>query len=159
MFHIKILAPGSLKEGYWRDAAAEYQKRLGAFARVELVQLREQRLPDAPTPGEIAAALEKEADEMIAAIPPRAVLIALCVEGKQLSSEELAKKLDQIKLTSGELCLAIGSSYGLAPRVKEAAAFRLSVSALTFPHQMLRVMLLEILYRCLSISAGGKYHK
>lgn len=159
MFHIKILALGTLKESYWRDAAAEYQKRVGAYAKVEITELKEQRLSDAPSPGEIAAALDKEAEEILAAVPPRAVLIALCVEGKQLSSKELAGKLEQIKAASGELCLVIGSSHGLSPRVKKAAAFHLSVSALTFPHQMMRVMLLEILYRSLSISAGGKYHK
>lgn len=159
MFHIRILAPGTLKESYWRDAVAEYQKRIGAYAKVEIVELKEQRLPETPTPGEIAAALEKEAGEILAAVPPRAALVALCVEGKQLSSAELAEKLEKIKNQTGELCLVVGSSYGLAPRVKSAATFCLSVSKLTFPHQMMRVVLLETLYRSLSILAGGKYHK
>lgn len=159
MFHIQILAPGTLKEPYWRDAVAEYAKRIGAYAKLEITELKEQRLSDSPTPGQIAAALEKEAGEILAAVPPRATLIALCVEGRQLSSEELAEKLEQVKNGTGELCLVIGSSHGLAPRVKSAAAFCLSVSALTFPHQMMRVILLETLYRSLSILAGGKYHK
>lgn len=159
MLHLKLIAPGTLKESYWRDAVAEYQKRLGAYARVELTELKECRLPDSPSPAEIAAALEKEADAILAAVPPRATLAALCVEGEQLSSEELAEKLNDIGNTTGSLCLVIGSSHGLSPRVKNAAAWRLSVSRLTFPHQMMRVILLETLYRSLTILAGGKYHK
>ncbi len=159
MLHLKLIVLGTLKESYWRDAVAEYQKRLGAYARVELTELKECRLPDSPSPAEIAAALEKEADAILAAVPPRATLAALCVEGKQLSSEELAEKLNEIGNTTGSLCLVIGSSHGLSPRVKNTAAWRLSVSRLTFPHQMMRVILLETLYRSLSILAGTKYHK
>lgn len=159
MFRIKIIALGNLKEQYWRDALAEYQKRLGAYAAVEIAELKECRLSENPSAGEIAAALEKEADAILAALPPRATLAALCVEGKQLSSPELARKLEEIKQNTGELCLVIGSSHGLSPRIKSAAQWRLSVSALTFPHQMMRVILLETLYRSLSILAGGKYHK
>lgn len=159
MLHLKLIVLGTLKESYWRDAVAEYQKRLGAYARVELTELKECRLPDSPSPAEISAALEKEADAILAAVPPRATLAALCVEGKQLSSEELAEKLNEIGNTTGSLCLVIGSSHGLSPRVKNTAAWRLSVSRLTFPHQMMRVILLETLYRSLSILAGTKYHK
>lgn len=159
MLHLKLIVLGTLKESYWRDAVAEYQKRLGAYARVELTELKECRLPDSPSPAEIAAALEKEADAILAAVPPRATLAALCVEGKQLSSEELAEKLNEIGNTTGSLCLVIGSSHGLSPRVKNTAAWRLSVSRLTFPHQMMRVILLETIYRSLSILAGTKYHK
>lgn len=159
MLHLKLIVLGTLKESYWRDAVAEYQKRLGAYAKVEWTELKECRLPDSPAPAEIAAALEKEADAIFAAVPPRATLAALCVEGKQLSSEELAEKLNEIGNTTGSLCLVIGSSHGLSPRVKNTAAWRLSVSRLTFPHQMMRVILLETLYRSLSILAGTKYHK
>lgn len=159
MLRLKLIVLGTLKEAYWREAVAEYQKRLGAYAAVELTELKECRLPDAPAPAEIAAALEKEADAILAAVPPRATLAALCVEGTQLSSEELAEKLRTVSATTGSLCLVIGSSHGLSPRVKNAAAWRLSVSKLTFPHQMMRVILLETLYRSLSITAGSKYHK
>lgn len=159
MLHLKLIVLGTLKESYWRDAVAEYQKRLGAYAKVEWTELKECHLPDSPAPAEIAAALEKEADAILAAVPPRATLAALCVEGKQLSSEELAEKLNEIGNTTGSLCLVIGSSHGLSPRVKNTAAWRLSVSRLTFPHQMMRVILLETLYRSLSILAGTKYHK
>lgn len=159
MLRIRLIVTGNLKEAYWRAAAAEYEKRLGAYAKVEIVELKESRLPESPSQTEIDTALEREADAVLAAIPPRAYKIALCVEGKPLSSEQLAQKIDTVMRDSGELALIIGSSHGLADRVKRAADFRLSVSALTFPHQLMRVLLLETVYRSLSILHGGKYHK
>ena len=159
MITVKFITVGNLKESYLREALAEYQKRLSAYARTEILELKEYRLPDNPSPAEINTALEREADAILAAIPPRAYTVALCVEGKQLSSEALAEKLSAVMQQSGELVLIIGSSHGLAPRVKAAADFKLSVSALTFPHQLMRVLLLETVYRSLSILHGGKYHK
>jgi len=159
MLRIRLIVTGNLKETYWRSAAAEYEKRLGAYAKVEIIELKESRLPENPSPTEIDAALEREADAVLAAIPPRSYKMALCVEGKQLSSEQLAQKIGTVMRDNGDLTLIIGSSHGLAPRVKQAADFRLSVSALTFPHQLLRVLLLETVYRSLSILNGGKYHK
>ena len=159
MLRIRLIVTGNLKEAYWRAAAAEYEKRLSAYAKVEIVELKESRLPDSPSRTEIEAALEREADAVLAAIPPRAHKIALCVEGKQLSSEQLAQKIDTVMRDSGEMALIIGSSHGLSDRVKRAADLRLSVSALTFPHQLMRVLLLETVYRSLSILHGGKYHK
>ena len=159
MLHIKLIVLGNLKEAYWRDAVAEYQKRLSAFARTEIVELKECRVPESPSSGEIASALEKEADAILAAIPPRAYTVALCVEGKQLSSEQLAQKLSDVMQGASELALIIGSSHGLSPRVKAAADLRLSVSALTFPHQLMRVILLEAVYRGMNIIKGTKYHK
>ena len=159
MLHIRLIATGNLKETYWKEAVAEYEKRLGAYAKVEIVELKECRLPEAPTRAEIDTALEKEATAILAAIPARSFTVALCVEGKQFSSEELATQLEAVMQQSGALCLIIGSSHGLAPRVKSAAALKLSVSRLTFPHQMMRVLLLETVYRGLSILYGSKYHK
>lgn len=159
MLHVKLIVLGSLKEAYWREAVAEYEKRLGAFAKVEILELKEHRLPDAPGAAEIEVALEKEAEAVLAAIPPRAFTVALCVEGRQLSSEELATKLSDVMRENGSLALIIGSSHGLSPRVKAAADLRLSVSKLTFPHQLMRVLLLETVYRSLSILHGSKYHK
>ena len=159
MLHITLIAVGNLKEGYLRDACAEYEKRLGAFCRLETVQIRETILPENPSAAEIAAALEREGTKILEAIPPRAYRAALCVEGKQLSSEELAAKLEEIGNTNGALALVIGSSHGLSPKVKEACDLRLSVSRLTFPHQLMRVILLETVYRSLSILRGTKYHK
>ena len=159
MFRIRLIVTGSLKESYWREAAAEYEKRLSAYAKVEIVELKEVRLPEDPAPAEIAAALEKEADAVLGAVPPRAALWALCVEGTEVSSTGLADMLADAMQNAGELALVIGSSYGLSPRIKAAADRRLSLSRLTFPHQMTRVVVLETLYRSLCILNGGKYHK
>lgn len=159
MVHVKLIALGTLKEAYLRDAAAEYEKRLGAFCRFELVQLKEERLSDDPSEGEIHKALEKEATAILAQIPPRAYCVAMCVEGKQLSSEELAEKMAAIEREAGEVCFIIGSSYGMAPEVKARADLRLSVSKLTFPHQLMRVLLLEAIYRAFNIRKGTRYHK
>jgi len=159
MFDIRLIVVGNLKESYWREAAAEYAKRLGAFCRLQVVELRECRLPDDPTQKEIDAALATEAKAILGALLPRAHTVALCVEGKQLSTEELAAKLREIRDTTGALNLIIGSSHGLSPEVKAAAATRLSVSKLTLPHQMMRVFLLETVYRSLTVIEGRKYHK
>lgn len=159
MLSVKLITVGTLKESYWRDAVAEYEKRLCAFCRIQIAELKEERVGDNPTEGEIRQALEKEADRILEQIPPRAYPIALCVEGKQLDSEELAAKLSQIAENTSEVCLIIGSSHGLADRVKNACRMRLSVSRLTFPHQLMRVILLEALYRGFHIQKGTKYHK
>ena len=159
MLNVILIAVGTLKETYLREAAAEYEKRLGAYCRLQTVVVRESRLPDAPSPAEIGAALAAEGKQILAAIPPRAYRIALCVEGTQLSSEELAQRLERIGETHSTVCFVIGSSYGLSPEVKSACDLRLSFSRLTFPHQLMRVMLLESVYRSLGISAGSKYHK
>ncbi|MBQ9801881.1 MAG: 23S rRNA (pseudouridine(1915)-N(3))-methyltransferase RlmH [Clostridia bacterium] len=159
MLHIRLIVLGNLKESYWRDAVAEYEKRLSSYAKTEIVELKEYRLPDSPTSAEIATALDKEAEAVLAAVLPRSYVVALCVEGRQLSSEELAEKLSDVMQQNGALTLIIGSSHGLCDKVKQAAALRLSVSKLTFPHQMMRVLLLETVYRSLSILRGTKYHK
>lgn len=159
MIQVTVITVGNLKESYWRDAVAEYEKRLGAFCKPTLVQLKEAKLPDEPSEGEIRTAFADEGKRILAAMPPRSYRIALCVEGKQFSSEELAAKLDGALTEQGHLCLVIGSSHGLAPEVKEACQMRLSVSKLTFPHQMMRVLLLEVLYRSFSILKGTRYHK
>ena len=159
MLTLRIITVGTLKEGYWREAISEYEKRLCAFCKPQIVQIKEARLGDDPSQGEIDAALADEGKRILAAVPPRAYKIALCVEGKQFSSEELAQRLDGVLAENGNLCLIIGSSYGLSNTVKEACDLRLSVSKLTFPHQMMRVLLLEVLYRCFGILKGTKYHK
>lgn len=159
MLNLTLVTVGTLKEGYLREAAAEYEKRLQAYCRPQVIALKETKLPDSPGAGEIAAALSAEGRQILAAMPPKAYRIALCVEGMQMTSEELAAKLGQIGQTHGAVCFVIGSSYGLAPEVKAACDLRLSVSKLTFPHQLMRVLLLETAYRSLGILAGSKYHK
>ncbi len=159
MISVTVITVGNLKEAYWRDALAEYEKRLGAFCKPSIIQLKEHKLSDNPSQAEIDTALAEEGKRILAAIPSRAYKIALCVEGVQFSSEALAQKLETACADGGSLCLIIGSSFGIAPEVKAAADLRLSVSKLTFPHQMMRVLLLEVLYRSFSILRGTKYHK
>ncbi len=159
MLYLKIIALGNIKEQYLRDAAAEYIKRLGAFAKVELCELKEARLPDNPSLSHIDAALEDEAARILAAIPPRSHIIAMCIEGRQMSSEEFAVHIENAAQNASTVCLIIGSSHGLSPKVKAAANLKLSVSKMTFPHQLFRVMLLESVYRAFNIIKGTKYHK
>ena len=159
MISVKFVTVGNLKEAYLRDAAAEYEKRLGGFCRFESVCLKEEKLPDSPTDSEIDSALKKESVKILAELSPKAYKIAMCVEGGQMSSEELAKKIDSVSNVTGEICFVIGSSHGLDESVKRACDLRLSVSKLTFPHQLMRVILLEAVYRALNINRGTKYHK
>lgn len=159
MLKVKLITVGTLKEDYLRSAAAEYEKRLGAFCRFELVQLKEERLSEFPSQNEIKAVLDKEAVKIIEQISSSAFCVALCVEGKQLSSEEFAEKIEAVSMEKSEICFVIGSSYGLSDVVKQRADMRLSVSKLTFPHQLMRVILLEAIYRAFNIQRGTKYHK
>ena len=159
MLNVKIFVTGTLKEQYYKDAIAEYKKRLSAYCKLEIIELKEYRLPDDPSQKQIEQALVFEGQKILSEMSPRSYKIAMCVEGKQLSSEEFAEKLDDIASTHGELSIVIGSSYGLSDELKCACDFRMSVSKMTLTHQMLRVWLVEIIYRCLSINHGGKYHK
>lgn len=159
MLNVKFITLGTLKEAYLRDAAAEYEKRLSAFCRFELVQLKEERLSDDPSESEIKNALAKESEKILALIPARAYVVAMCVEGKQLSSPELADKLEEVSSRTSDICFIIGSSFGLSDAVKQRSDLRLSVSKLTFPHQLMRVILLETVYRAFNIQKGTRYHK
>lgn len=160
MRNIRILCVGKLKERYLTDACAEYCKRLQAYCRPEIIELPEYRLPDNPSPAEIAACIRHEGQEILAKIPRDALVVPLCIEGRQMSSEELSSELQKAAVTgSSTACFIIGGSYGLSDEVKNAGRLRLSMSRMTFPHQLARVMLLEQLYRAFSIAAGGKYHK
>ena len=159
MIQVTVITVGGLKEAYWRDALAEYEKRLSAFCKPNIVQLKEAKIADDPSEGEIRTALADEGKRILSAMPPRSYRVALCVEGKQFSSEALAKKMESALNETGHLCLVIGSSHGLCEEVKAACQMRLSVSELTFPHQMMRVLLLEVLYRSFSILKGTRYHK
>ena len=159
MLNVKIYVTGTLKEQYYKDAIAEYKKRLGAYCKLDIIEYKEYKLPENPSEKQIEQALISEGQKILSDISPRAYKIAMCVEGKQLSSEEFAEKLDKISTSNGELAIIIGSSYGLSNELKQACDFRMSVSKMTLTHQMLRVWLVEIIYRCLSITHGGKYHK
>ena len=160
MQKVTILCVGKLKEKFYADAVAEYTKRLGRFCKLDIVELAEERLPEDPSPAQIGAALAKEADAIRGKLPASAYVIAMCVEGKSRSSEELARLMaDSGSRGDSHLVFLIGGSFGLHPSVKELAAVKLSMSPMTFPHHLARVMLLEQIYRAYQINAGSKYHK
>ena len=160
MFEITLIAMGKLKEKFYLTAAAEYEKRMKGYCQFKILELPEFRLPDNPSPAEISAGLEKEADLILSKIPKGAWFCVLTPEGKLVSSEALADKLKEVKLAGkSSACFLIGSSFGMAQRVKEKADFRLSMSPMTFPHHLARIMVLEQLYRAEAIQAGSKYHK
>lgn len=160
MFDITLICMGKLKEKFYLTAAAEYEKRMKGYCRFQILELPEVRLPDDPSPAEIAAGLEKEADMILGKIPKGAWFCTLTPEGKMLSSPDLADKLKEVKLSGkSSACFLIGSSFGIAPRVKANADYKLSMSPMTFPHHLARIMVLEQLYRAESIQAGSKYHK
>ena len=160
MFAVTLICVGKLKEKFYLAASEEYAKRLRGYVDFTLIELPETRLPDDPSPAQIAQGLAKEAELIRARIPKGAWFCVLTPEGTELSSEQLAKKLEAVKLSGrGAVCFLIGSSYGIAPEVKKLADFRLSFGPMTFPHHLMRVMALEQLYRAQNILAGTKYHK
>lgn len=160
MLTLTVACVGKLKEAYWRDACTEYAKRLSAFCRLQVVEVSEERLPEDPSPAQIAAALEEEGHRLLSRIPAAAPMVALCIEGKGITSPGLSKQLEQWAVSGhSHVAFVIGGSWGLSDSVKTSAQLCLSMSGMTFPHQMARVMLLEQLYRALQISSGGKYHK
>ena len=160
MLQVTILCVGKLKEKFYTEASAEYVKRLGAYCRVEIVELPEAKRPRDPSPAETAAAVTKEGDALLLKLPKGAVTAAMCIEGKELSSEDVAELLNKAASSgAGKLCFVIGGSDGLDDRVKKAADERISMSRMTFPHHLARVMLLEQIYRGFKILEGSHYHK
>jgi len=160
MFEITLITVGKLKEKFYFSAAAEYEKRLKGYCSFNLLELPESRLPDNPSQAEINAGLDKEAELISSKIPKSAWFCILTPEGRLLSSEELAHKIADVKLSGkSSACFLIGSSFGIAKTLKEKADFKLSMSPMTFPHHLARIMVLEQLYRAEAIQAGSKYHK
>ena len=160
MQKVTILCVGKLKEKFYTDAAAEYVKRLSRFCKLEIIELNEDRLPDDPSQAQIDAALAKEAEAIRAKLPSSATIIAMCVEGKTMSSEALAQLMaNTASQGQSHLVFLIGGSFGMHPSVKSLASHRLSMSPMTFPHHLARVMLLEQIYRGYQINAGSRYHK
>ena len=157
MLRIQVIAIGKVKEAWMRQGIAEYQKRLGAYCRLELIELEEYRLPDRPSPAEIDRGLAEEGRRILG--KGSGLLCPLCMAGEMLTSPQLAQLLAEAAGETGCISFVIGGSYGLSPQVKAAAARKISFSRLTFPHQLARVLLFEQLYRACSINAGGKYHK
>ncbi len=159
MIKVNIIALGRLKEKYLKDAVEEYSKRLSRYCSLKVIELEPERLPDNPSAAQISSALEKEAVLIRAAMGKRACNIALCIEGKQLSSEKLSAELIKRGEAAGVVNFIIGSSYGLDASLKSECDLRLSMSEMTFPHQLARVMLLEQVYRAFKINEGSAYHK
>ena len=160
MFDITLICMGKLKEKFYLSAAAEYEKRLKGYCSFHLIELPEVRLPENPSPAEISTGLEKEAESILAKIPKGSWFCTFTPEGKLLSSEALAEKLKEVKISGkSSVCFLIGSSFGIAPRIKQMADFKLSISPMTFPHHLARIMVMEQIYRAEAIQAGSKYHK
>ena len=161
MLSVNIIAVGKLKENYLREACAEYVKRLGAFCKINVTELPESKLPDSPSEKEIQTALANEGKAISQLLSGKDCYnIAMCIEGRQLSSEKLAEKIGGISVEGkSTLNIVIGSSHGSSEDVKKLSDFRLSMSEMTFPHQLARVMVLEQVYRAFQILNGGKYHK
>lgn len=158
MVTIQILCVGKLKEKYLQAACAEYAKRLGAFCRFSITEIPEERLPDVPSEAQIQTALQKEGARLLSLA--QGAVVSLCIEGKLLSSTQLAAELQHRSVDGcSAFTFVIGSSFGLSDEVKEKSALRLSMSPMTFPHQLARVMLCEQIYRAFQINGNGKYHK
>ena len=157
---VSIVCVGKLKEQYWRDACDEYAKRLSAFCRFSIVETAEARLPKSPSSAEIAKALEEEGERILQKLPSDGYVIAMCVEGDIMSSEQLAANIARAAVSGrSSVAVVIGGSHGLSPAVKARAHSRVSIGRMTFPHQLARVMMCEQLYRAFSINGGGQYHK
>ncbi len=160
MIKVTILCVGKLKEGYWREACAEYTKRMSRFADFSIIEVNEERLPDDPSQAQIDNTLKKEGERILAKLPAGAAVIPMCIEGKLYDSPSLAALTEE--LASGgvsHIVFVIGGSWGLSDEVKNTAKIRMSMSRMTFPHQLARVMLCEQIYRAFQINGGGKYHK
>ncbi|MCR5149746.1 MAG: 23S rRNA (pseudouridine(1915)-N(3))-methyltransferase RlmH [Clostridiales bacterium] len=158
--NVNIICVGKLKEDYLRNACREYEKRLGAFCKLNIIELTPCRLPENPNPAQINAALEEEGERIISKINRGDAVFTLCIEGEEKSSEAFSKLLSSV-MTDGasNIDFIIGGSFGLSDRVKAAGKYRLSFGKMTFPHQLARVMLLEQVYRAFMIQSGAKYHK
>jgi len=160
MLTVNIICIGKLKESYLKDAMAEYSKRLTAFCKFNVIELSEYKLPDNPSESEISLCLEKEGQNILAKLPKDSFVIPMCIEGKQYSSPALAKEIEKISLSGkSSVSFIIGGSYGLSDEVKAEGKIKLSMSEMTFPHQLARVMLAEQIYRAFQINSNGKYHK
>lgn len=160
MLTIQVICVGKLKERSWREACEEYAKRLSGFVRIQILEVPESRLPDRPSQAQIDAALRQEGKAILEKVSPGAFLVSLCIEGAMLDSPGLARSIgDRMAGGTSTVSFVIGGSFGLSPQVKERSGLRLSMSRMTFPHQLARVMLLEQVYRAMNILGNGKYHK
>lgn len=156
---INIICVGKIKEDYFSKAAAEFEKRLSRFCSINVIQIPDKSIPDNPSPAECSAVLNKEGEQILKKIGKSDIVIAMCIEGKNLSSEEFASKLSDFQMQSSTMDFVIGGSLGLSDEVKKRADFKLSMSKMTFPHRIARLMLEEQIYRAFKILANETYHK
>lgn len=160
MMTVTVICVGKCKEAYWRDACAEYAKRMTPYCRFRIVEVAEERVPEQPSPAQIEKALQAEGKRILDQIPGGARAVALCVEGREMASEALAANMESAAVGGvSSMAFLIGGSWGLSKEVKQFSDLRLSMSPMTFPHQLARVMLCEQLYRAFQIMHDGKYHK
>lgn len=161
MIRINIICIGKIKEKYFTDAINEYAKRLSSFCKFSVIELAEERVrSNIPNAAQITEVIEAEGKEILKKINTSDYVVAMCIEGKMMSSEELSKMLDTVSVSGkSTVDFIIGGSYGLSSAVKTRADFKLSMSRMTFPHQMARMILSEQIYRAFEISSNGKYHK
>ena len=157
--NITLICVGKLKEKYLKDALQEYAKRLSRFAKLEIIELADRKIPENASQKEEAAVLEAEGADILSKIKPNSYVITLCIEGKELSSTEFAEKMQEISFTTGNIVFIIGGSLGLSEAVKSASKLRLSFGKITLPHQLMRVVLLEQIYRTFKINNNETYHK
>lgn len=157
--NITIICAGKIKEKYFSDAIAEYKKRLSRFTDIDIIEIPDERIPDKASAKEEAAIRQKEGAAMLAKVKPGSYVISMCIEGKELSSEELAARLDGITLNTSRIVFIIGGSLGLSDDVKQRSDLKLSFGKITFPHQLMRVVLLEQIYRSFKINNNEAYHK
>lgn len=160
MTTINLIYVGNIRENYLLAAVAEYEKRLSAYCRLVCTEIKEEKLPDDPSQAQTEAAMKKEGERILAVLPQKSMKIALCVEGKQLSSEEFSSLIKNAENSGfSQISFIIGGAFGLSEEVKKVCDFRLSLSKMTFTHRFARILLLEQIYRAENIAAGGKYHK
>lgn len=160
MINIQLIVLGKLKEKYMKDFSAEYEKRLSGYCKLTVTELEPVKLSDNPSEQEIKNALDKETQLIKSKITKNSYVFSMCIEGKQMSSKELSKKIEDIALSGkNNITFIIGSSFGLSPEIKKMSDYRFSMSKMTFPHKLARIMLTEQIYRALSITNNAKYHK
>ncbi len=157
--NITIICVGKIKEKFFSDAVNEYLKRLSRFAKIEIIEVRDEKIPDKASLRECEIILEKEGNAILSKIPKNSYVVSLCIEGKELSSPALADKIKYISMEASNITFIIGGSLGIAEQVKQKSDFRLSFGKMTLPHQLMRVVLLEQIYRSFKILANESYHK
>ena len=159
MINVTVIAVGKLKESYLRDGCNEYIKRLGAYSKVSVIEVDEEKTGDNPSPAQIENVIKKEGERIIKKIPKSSAVIPLCIEGKEYSSPDFSALIEKLSLDHSSLCFVIGGSFGLSDDVKALGKTKLSFGKMTLPHQLARMVLLEQIYRAFSISNNSKYHK